>query len=188
MSRVTAQETPTVSSNPKNARQVSVSWPGTLDIGADYESHRPGNAHCQLQSEKCQASVPHAVNGISCECTRQDTRGGEQESENGYALPGTFTTNPVHSVWYTCLAFFGLELTVGVSWAVPLDIGADYAGSVSAVMNSCGNIGGAISPAILAYLVKYYGWNVPFVIASGFCVIAAVLFTRIDATRPIFAE
>jgi sugar phosphate permease len=103
-------------------------------------------------------------------------------------LPGTFTTNPVHSVWYTCLAFFGLELTVGVSWAVTLDIGADYAGSVSAVMNSCGNIGGAISPAILAYLVKYYGWNVPFVIASGFCVIAAVLFTRIDATRRIFAE
>jgi sugar phosphate permease len=91
-------------------------------------------------------------------------------------------------VWYTCLAFFGLELTVGVSWAVTLDIGADYAGSVSAVMNSCGNIGGAISPALLAYLVRAYGWNVPFVIASSFCVLAAVLFTRIDATRRIFAE
>jgi sugar phosphate permease len=77
---------------------------------------------------------------------------------------------------------------VGVSWAVTLDIGADFAGSVSAVMNSCGNIGGAISPAILAYLVRDYGWNVPFVIASGFCVLAAVLFTRIDATRRIFAE
>jgi MFS family permease len=103
-------------------------------------------------------------------------------------LPATFTTNPVNSVWYTCLAFFGLELTVGVSWAVTLDIGADYAGSVSAVMNSCGNIGGAISPALLAYLVRAYGWNVPFVIASSFCVLAAVLFTRIDATRRIFAE
>lgn len=43
-------------------------------------------------------------------------------------LPATFTTNPTTSVWYTCLAFFGLELTVGVSWAVTLDIGADYAG------------------------------------------------------------
>ena len=40
------------------------------------------------------------------------------------------------SVWFSCLAVFGLELTVGVSWAVPLDIGGDYAGSVSAVMNT----------------------------------------------------
>ena len=52
------------------------------------------------------------------------------------------------------MAFFGLEMTVGVSWAIPLDIGGDFAGSVSSVMNMCGNIGGAISPAALAYLVQ----------------------------------
>ena len=38
-------------------------------------------------------------------------------------LPATLTTSPTASVWYTCVAVFGLELTVGVSWAVPLDIG-----------------------------------------------------------------
>jgi sugar phosphate permease len=103
-------------------------------------------------------------------------------------LPATFTPSPVASVWYTCIAVFGLETTVGVSWAIPLDIGGDYAGSVSAVMNTCGNIGGAISPALLAYLVRSYGWNVPFVVASALCVAAAVLFGRIDATRRIFAE
>jgi sugar phosphate permease len=103
-------------------------------------------------------------------------------------LPATFTSNPIHSVWYTCVAFFGLELTVGISWAVTLDIGGDCAGSVSAVMNTCGNIGGAISPAVLAYLVQYYGWNVPFVVAAGFCVIGAALFAQVDATRRIFVE
>jgi sugar phosphate permease len=103
-------------------------------------------------------------------------------------LPATLTTNPIACVWYTCVAVFGLELTVGVSWAVPLDIGADYAGSVSAVMNTCGNIGGAISPLVLAYLVKAYSWDMPFLFASGFCVIAAALFSRIDATRRIFGE
>jgi MFS family permease len=106
----------------------------------------------------------------------------------GAILPATFTTSPTSSVWYTCLAVFGLELTVGVSWAVTLDIGGDFAGSVSAVMNSCGNIGGAISPAILAYLVRAYGWNVPFVVASGFCVVAAALFARVDASRRVFVE
>jgi MFS transporter, ACS family, glucarate transporter len=103
-------------------------------------------------------------------------------------FPATFTSSPTNSVWFTCLAVFGLELTVGVSWAVTLDIGADYAGSCSALMNSWGNIGGAISPTVLAYLVRYYGWNIPFVVASGFCVVGAVLFARIDATRRIFAE
>lgn len=103
-------------------------------------------------------------------------------------LPATFTGSPTGSVWYTCIAVFGLETTVGVSWAIPLDIGGDYAGSVSAVMNTCGNIGGAISPALLAYLVRFYGWNVPFVVASALCVAAAVLFSGIDATKRIFAE
>jgi len=106
----------------------------------------------------------------------------------GAILPATFTASPMASVWYTCVAVFGLETTVGVSWALPLDIGADYAGSVSSVMNSCGNIGGAISPALLAYLVRAYSWNVPFVVAAGLCVAAALLFSKIDATRKIFAD
>jgi sugar phosphate permease len=101
-------------------------------------------------------------------------------------LPATLTTSPTASVWYTCVAFFALEVTVGVSWAIPLDIGADYAGSVSSVMNTCGNIGGAISPLALAYLVRSYSWDMPFFFSSGFCLIAAALFCRIDATRRIF--
>ncbi|MGH9674645.1 MAG: MFS transporter [Bryobacteraceae bacterium] len=101
-------------------------------------------------------------------------------------LPAALTSNPYTSVWLTCAALFGLELTVGVSWAVPLDIGGDWAGSVSSVMNMCGNIGGAISPTLLAYLVRGYGWEVPFLVAAGCCGAAALLFSRIDATREIF--
>jgi sugar phosphate permease len=103
-------------------------------------------------------------------------------------IPATLTTDPFTCVLFSCLAVFGLELTVGVSWALPLDIGADYAGSVSAVMNTCGNIGGAISPAILAYLVQGFGWSEPFLVASVMCLTAAVLYSRIDASRRIFSE
>jgi MFS transporter, ACS family, glucarate transporter len=106
----------------------------------------------------------------------------------GAILPATFTASATVSVWYTCLAVFGLETTVGVSWAIPLDIGGDYAGSVSSVMNTCGNIGGAVSATVLGYLVQSYGWNVPFVVASGLCVTAAALYGGIDATRKIFVD
>lgn len=100
-------------------------------------------------------------------------------------VPATLTANPELCVLLTCFAVFGLELTVGVSWAVPLDIGGDYAGSVSSVMNTFGNIGGAISPTVLAMLVEAYGWNQPFLVAAGMCVLGAILFARIDAGKPI---
>jgi MFS family permease len=100
-------------------------------------------------------------------------------------VPAALTADSYMSVWFSCLAVFGLELTVAVSWALPLDIGADYAGSVSAVMNTCGNIGGAVSPAVLGYLVHSFGWNEPFLIASLLCGIAAVLYLKLDATRPV---
>ncbi len=49
---------------------------------------------------------------------------------------------------------FGFELMLGGTWAVTLDAGGDDSGSASAAMNMCGNIGAAISPPGLAYLVR----------------------------------
>ncbi len=101
------------------------------------------------------------------------------------AVPAVMTSNAENCIVFTCIAAFGLETTVGVSWAIPLDIGKDYAGSVSAMMNMCGNIGGAISTSLLGFLVQGYGWELPFVIAAGFSLVAAGLFTRIDASQQL---
>jgi MFS family permease len=100
-------------------------------------------------------------------------------------VPATLAPNPKVSVALYCVAFFGLEWTVGISWAVPLDIGGDFAGSVSAFMNMFGNLGGAISATVVTYTAAHYGWNVPFYIVAVLCVIAAVLFAKIDASRKI---
>jgi sugar phosphate permease len=100
-------------------------------------------------------------------------------------IPAIFAHNPNVSVAFYSLAFFGLEWTVGISWAVPLDIGGDFAGSVSAVMNTLGNIGGALSAIVVTRAVAYFNWNAPFLITSGLCLIAAVLYLKIDAGRRI---
>jgi MFS family permease len=99
-------------------------------------------------------------------------------------LPATLTTNPQVFVAYTCLTMLGLELTVGVSWAIPLDIGGDYAGSISAVMSTCGNLSGLISSVLFAYLVAH-SRNTPFFIAAASCGVAALMFARIDASKAI---
>ena len=101
-------------------------------------------------------------------------------------VPAVLAHDPKVSVACYCVAFFGLEWTVGVSWAVTLDIGGDFAGSVSAFMNMFGNIGGAISATVVTYTAAHYGWNVPFLITAVLCLIAAVLYLKIDASRKVF--
>jgi sugar phosphate permease len=100
-------------------------------------------------------------------------------------VPAVLVHDPKVSVACYCVAFFGLEWTVGISWAVTLDIGGDYAGSVSAVMNMLGNFGGAVAATVVTYTAARYGWNVPFLMTAGLCLIAAVLYLKIDASRRV---
>jgi len=100
-------------------------------------------------------------------------------------VPAALSSNVQASVAFYSLAFFSLEWTVGIAWAIPLDIGGDFAGSVAAFMNMCGNIGGAISATVLGFMVGAWGWNVPFLVTGGLCAIAALLWLKIDGTQKI---
>jgi len=96
-----------------------------------------------------------------------------------------FEPDPFVSVGFFCLAVFGLELTVGVSWAVTLDIGGDFAGSVSAVMNTLGNVGAALAAALTGYLVTASGWGTAFGVIAGLALMAAILTLTVDASKPL---
>jgi sugar phosphate permease len=106
----------------------------------------------------------------------------------GSILPATFTSRTIASVVFSCVSVFGLELTVGVSWAIPLDIGGDFAGSIASIMNTFGNLGGAISPVLLGYLLGSYGWNVPFIVSSVLCIVAIFFCFGIDPSHAVVTE
>jgi predicted MFS family arabinose efflux permease len=74
-------------------------------------------------------------------------------------IPGVLAQDAFTGLLCLTLALDGLELTVAVSWAISLDIGGDYSGSVSAVMNTLGNLGGALSAVVIGYLATSLGWN-----------------------------
>jgi sugar phosphate permease len=103
-------------------------------------------------------------------------------------VPGVLANNAQTGLACLTLAMAGLELTVPVAWALCLDIAGDYAGSVTGVMNTLGNLGGAVSAVMIGYLATMFGWTVPFVVCSVMCVTAALLATRIDPTRSAVAE
>jgi len=99
--------------------------------------------------------------------------------------PACYVESAAVSVLLSAVAMFGLELTVGCSWAVTLDIGGEFAGSVAALMNTFGNTGGAIASAATAYIVSGYGWNAAFLVVAFLSLAAAALFFGIDAAKPI---
>jgi MFS transporter, ACS family, glucarate transporter len=98
-------------------------------------------------------------------------------------VPGVLARDANTALMWLVLALAGLELTVAVSWAICLDIGGNFSGSVSGVMNTFGNLGGAVSAVAIGYLATYFGWTYPFIVSSALCVLAAALASRIDPRR-----
>ena len=69
-----------------------------------------------------------------------------------------------------------------------LDIGDEFAGSVSATMNTVGSIGQTAAAAGTGYLVAAYSWNVAFSVLGALGLIAALLFSRIDASKRVYSD
>jgi MFS family permease len=98
-------------------------------------------------------------------------------------LPGVLAASPIAAMICLTIALAGLELTVSVSWAISIDIGGDFSGSVSSVMNTWGNVGGAVSAVMVGYLATLLGWTSPFLVASALCLFSALVVSRIDPRR-----
>jgi sugar phosphate permease len=84
----------------------------------------------------------------------------------GFILPAALTASPYTAVYCLTGAMFFLETIIGPSWAVPMDIGGQYSGTVSGMMNMGGQIGGALSPTVFGILVARGSWIAPFVVAA----------------------
>jgi MFS transporter, ACS family, glucarate transporter len=96
--------------------------------------------------------------------------------------------DPYISAALFCIAVFALELVVGNAWAVSLDVGGNYAGSVSSVMNTLGNIGGFIMATATGFIVASYGWNMAFYVVAGLSLVGGLLFLFVDASKQIYTE
>lgn len=87
---------------------------------------------------------------------------------------------------FLSLCFGVIDLMLPSAWAVCLDVGKKYGGAISGAMNTAGNIGGFACASLFGYLVQASGnYNFPLYIISAMLVISAMLFSRIDASKPI---
>src|ERR1035437_10905946 len=72
-----------------------------------------------------------------------------------FIVPAAMTENAYTAVYCLTASMFFLECTIGLSWAVPRDMGGEHSGTVSGMMNMAGNIGGALSPIVFGVLVQF---------------------------------
>ncbi len=93
-----------------------------------------------------------------------------------FIVPAALTENAYTAVYCLTGAMFFLECTIGPSWAVPMDAGGKYSGTVSGMMNMAGNIGGALSPLVFGFLAQYGNWQAPFIVAAVLLVIGSAVW------------
>ncbi len=91
-------------------------------------------------------------------------------------VPAALTENAYVAVYGLTASMFFLEFTIGPSWAVPMDTGGKYSGTVSGMMNMAGNFGGAISPIVFGALAQGGNWQAPFIVAAGLLVAGAAVW------------
>ncbi len=74
--------------------------------------------------------------------------------------------------------------TLAPAWATAIELGGKNSAVLSATMNTAGQIGGILSPIVLAYIVDRLGsWSMPLHVLSGLYLIAAVCWVFINPER-----
>lgn len=103
----------------------------------------------------------------------------------GFAAAG-FMHKPVAAILSLIVAEVGIDLTTPVAWTACIEIGGPSGGTVAAFMNSASSISAFLSPVVAAWIfTKFESFDAMLVSAGLVYAIAAVLWLKIDPSRPL---
>jgi MFS family permease len=95
--------------------------------------------------------------------------------------------NPVPAIIAMGLASFSNDLVMPGSWGACMDVGGKYAGTLSGAMNMMGNMGGAVSPTIIGYMLRWthHNWDMTFYVSAAVYAMAAIQWRFLDPVTPL---
>ena len=95
--------------------------------------------------------------------------------------------DPVLAVLAMAFASFCNDLTMPCSWGASMDLGGRYAGTVSGMMNSIGNLSGALLPVAVPYILHLAGnnWNAVFYVSAGMYLTGILIWLALDSATPL---
>jgi MFS transporter, ACS family, glucarate transporter len=105
----------------------------------------------------------------------------------GFIIAAALSKHPVFAAVMIGLAAGTCMLTTATAWSTCVDIGREYSATVSATMNTAGQIAAMASAPIVGYSVKWFGdWNMPFWLLAGLFLVGATCWMFVDPRRPVF--
>jgi nitrate/nitrite transporter NarK len=105
-----------------------------------------------------------------------------------YAYCLLFAPSAVWAAVAFCVVAFATDLGSPATWAFNQDVGGRHVGSVLGWGNMWGNLGAAVTPLLLAYVVDIDGeanWNAAFIVCGGAFLLSGICALFVDATKPI---
>lgn len=95
---------------------------------------------------------------------------------SAFVIPAALTANKFSSIACLALSFFFLEWVIGPAWAVPMDVGGQFSGTVTGVMNMVGALGGASTAVVYGSLFNRGLWVAPFLVSAGVMLVGALIW------------
>ena len=101
-------------------------------------------------------------------------------------LLSTLVPQPLAKAVLLAMALGSVDLALSACWSVCLYIGRRHAGVVTGCMNTFSNLGGVLTPLVVAYAVdRWQSWTYPFYVTAIVYAAGAFLWLAIDPTTPI---
>jgi len=103
-----------------------------------------------------------------------------------FLIPAAMTQNALTSVLLLAVSFFFLEFVIGPAWAVPMDVGGQFSGTVTGIMNMAGALAASLTAIVYGGLFDRGYWIAPFFVSAGVMLIGALIWTfLIDPERSV---
>jgi len=98
----------------------------------------------------------------------------------------TLVENSMAKAVLLAVALGSVDLALSACWAVCLDVGGAHAGVVTGCMNTFSNLGGVLTPLVVAYSVdRWQSWTFPFYVTAIVYATGAVIWLGIDPEAPL---
>jgi len=103
-----------------------------------------------------------------------------------FVIPAATTQKVWVSVMCLGLSFFFLEWVIGPAWAVPMDVGGKFSGTVTGIMNMAGASAASLTPIIYGTFFGKGSWIAPFLITACIMMAGALIWTfLIDPVKSV---
>jgi ACS family glucarate transporter-like MFS transporter len=106
---------------------------------------------------------------------------------SGLLVLSTTLHDPVEAMLVMGLASFCNDLVMPGAWGAAMDIGGKYAGTLSGSMNMLGNVGGAMSPMVIGYILASTNnnWNMAFYVSAAIYFMGVFCWMFLDPVKPL---